>query len=170
MTPTGRFSYWPERLAAGGEVLAPESPDRPAQVIDVRDLAAWIVSSAEERRTGVYDATGHVVNLGTLLDEVARQVGGGAELVWADAGFLQDQDVRPWSGPRSLPLWLSEDAAGLTTHDVSAAFAAGLTTRPIAETAADTLAWLRSEPDARRTGLTRAEELDVLEAWLKTRG
>ncbi len=167
--PSGRFSYWPERLAAGGDVLAPESPDRPAQVIDVRDLAAWIVSSAEQRRTGVYDATGHVVNLGTLLDEVARTVGGGAELVWADAEFLREQDVRHWSGPRSLPLWLPEDAVGMTCHDVSAAFAAGLTTRPITETAADTLAWLRTEPDARRTGLTLAEERTVLDAWLTTR-
>ncbi len=70
--PSGRFGYWPERLAEGGEVLAPESPDRPAQLIDVRDLAAWIVSCAEHRQTGVYDATGHVTGLGDLLDEIAR--------------------------------------------------------------------------------------------------
>ena len=55
--PTGRFSYWPSRLADGGEVLAPGSPDDAVQVIDVRDLAAWIVDAAEARSTGVYDGT-----------------------------------------------------------------------------------------------------------------
>ena len=163
--PSGRFSYWPERLADGGDVLAPESPDRPTQVIDVRDLAGWIVTCAEQRQSGVYDATGHVTGLGALLDEIARQVGGGAELVWADAAFLAEHDVRHWAGPRSIPLWVPEEGIGLATHDVSAAFAAGLTTRPIAETAADTLAWLRGDPDAARTGLTRAEEQDVLDGW-----
>lgn len=167
--PSGRFGYWPERLAEGGPVLAPESPDRPTQVIDVRDLAAWIVTCAAERRTGVYDATGHVTELGPVLDEIARQVGGGAELIWADADFLAEHGVRPWSGPRSLPLWVPEEGIGLATHDVSAAFAAGLRTRPIGETAADTLAWLRADPDAPRTGLTRTEEQDVLDTWLTTR-
>ncbi|MET0999012.1 MAG: NAD-dependent epimerase/dehydratase family protein [Marmoricola sp.] len=167
--PSGRLSYWPERLAEGGDVLAPESPDRPTQVIDVRDLAAWIVTCAEHRQTGVYDATGHVTGLGSLLDEIARRVGGGADLVWADATFLAEHDVRHWSGPRSLPLWVPEEGIGLATHDVSAAFAAGLTTRPVAETAADTLAWLRSDPDAARTGLTRAEEQAVLDDWYAAR-
>ena len=142
--PSGRFSYWPERLAAGGDVLAPESPDRPAQVIDVRDLAAWIVTCSENRVTGVYDATGHVSSLGVMLEEIARSVGGGAELVWVDARFLHEHDVRHWAGPRSLPLWLPDDGIGIASHDVSAAFATGLTTRPLADTAMDTLAWLRS--------------------------
>ena len=163
--PSGRFSYWPERLADGGDVLAPESPDRETQVIDVRDLAAWIVTAAEDRLTGVYDATGQVQRLGDLVDDVARAVGGSATPVWADAGFLLERDVRHWSGPRSLPLWLPEEARGMTTHDVSSAFAAGLTIRPIGETAADTLAWLRQEEDAPRTGLTRAEEQDLLDDW-----
>ena len=121
--PSGRFSYWPERLAEGGDVLAPESPDRPAQVIDVRDLAAWIVSCSENRVTGVYDATGHVSSLGVMLEEIARSVGGGAELVWVDARFLQEHEVVHWAGPRSLPLWLPDDGIGIASHDVSAAFA-----------------------------------------------
>ena len=163
--PSGRFSYWPERLAEGGAVLAPESPDLPAQVIDVRDLASWIVTCSENRLTGVYDATGPVSSLGAMLEEIAGAVGGGAELVWVDAGFLLEHDVDHWAGPRSLPLWLPDDAIGLASHDVSAAFAAGLTTRPIAETARDTLAWLRSVEEPTRTGLTRAEEHDLLGDW-----
>ena len=168
--PSGRFTYWPERLAAGGEVLAPESPDRDTQAIDVRDLAAWIVTGAEQQLTGVYDATGRVQRLGDLVDEVSAAVGGDATLLWAPADFLLERGVTYWSGPRALPLWLPEDARGMTSHDVSAAFAAGLITRAVAETAADTLAWLRATPDAPCTGLSRAEEQDLIDDWYATRG
>jgi nucleoside-diphosphate-sugar epimerase len=168
--PSGRFTYWPERLAEGGEVLAPESPDRDTQAIDVRDLAAWIVTGAENRLTGVYDATGPVQRLGDLVDEVSKAVGGGATVIWAPADFLLERGVTYWAGPRALPLWLPDDARGMTSHDVSAAFDAGLTTRPVGETAADTLAWLRENPDAPRTGLSRAEEQDLLDDWYTVNG
>ena len=173
--PSGRFTYWAERLAEGGDVLLPESPDRDTQTIDVRDLAAWVVSCAEERRTGVYDATGPVVRLGDLVDEVVAAVGGRpagagpaqpwATQVWAPADFLLERGVDYWAGPRSLPLWLPEDMRGMTSHDVGAAIAAGLRTRPVGHTAADTLAWLQANPEAPRTGLTRAEEQDLLDDW-----
>ena len=168
--PSGRFTYWAERLAEAGEVLAPESPDRDTQAIDVRDLAAWIVTAAEKRLTGVYDATGEVQRLGDLVAEVATAVDGGADVLWAPADFLLERGVTYWSGPRSLPLWLPADARGMTSHDVSAAYAAGLSTRPIGETAADTLAWLRATPDAPCTGLSRAEEQDLIDDWYATRG
>ncbi len=167
--PSGRFTYWPDRLAENGEVLAPESPDRDTQAIDVRDLAAWIVTGAEKQLTGVYDATGPVTRLGDLVDQVTEAVGGHATVVWAPADFLHEREVTYWAGPRSLPLWLPDDARGMTSHDVSAALEAGLTTRPIGETAADTLAWLRANPDAPRTGLSRAEEQDLLDDWHATR-
>ena len=163
--PSGRFSYWVARLAEGGDVLAPESPDRGTQAIDVRDLAAWIVTGAEKGLTGVYDASGPVMRLGDLVDEVVAAVGGQAKQVWASAAFLIERDVAYWSGPRSLPLWLPEDSRGMTAHDVSAAVAAGLTARPIGETATDTLAWLRSTQDPPLTGLSRAEEQDLLDDW-----
>jgi 2'-hydroxyisoflavone reductase len=164
--PTGRFSYWPDRLAGGGEVLAPDSPDRDVQLIDVRDLAAWLVTGAEQRLTGVHDATGWVTSLGETLEEIGRGVGADVELHWAHPGFLRRHQVLPWSGPRSLPLWLPEEMSGLLRHDVGAAFRAGLTTRPLAETAADTLAWLRTEAGRGGvTGLTRAEEQDLLDDW-----
>jgi nucleoside-diphosphate-sugar epimerase len=163
--PSGRFSYWAQRLAEGGDVLAPESPDRGTQVIDVRDLATWIVTCAERRLTGVFDATGQVARLGDLVDQVVAAVGGQANVVWAPADFLRERDVAYWAGPRSLPLWLPEEARGMTSHDVSAAFAAGLTTRPVGETALDTLTWLRTQQDPPITGLSRAEEQDLLDDW-----
>src|SRR4051794_21729990 len=168
--PSGRFTYWAERLAEGGEVLAPDSPDRDTQAIDVRDLAAWIVTCAEQHLTGVYDATGPVQRLGDLVEEVAGAVGGNPTVIWAPADFLLEREVTYWAGPRSLPLWLPDDARGMTSHDVSAAFAAGLTARPLAETAVDTLAWLREHPDAPRTGLSRAEEQDLIDDWYAVHG
>jgi 2'-hydroxyisoflavone reductase len=82
--------------------------------------------------------------------------------------FLAEHDVRPWSGPRSIPLWVPlPEYAGLMAHDVAPSFAAGLTTRPLSETARDTLAWLGATPDAEITGLTRDEEAEVLAAWRK---
>lgn len=168
--PSGRFTYWPARLADGGEVMAPGTPDDPVQVIDVRDLATWIVDLAESRTHGTFDATGRVTTRGALLDGVATGVGAVASYTWVDPEFLARQQVEPWAGPRSLPVWLPlPELAGLMTHDVSAAFAAGLRTRPLADTARDTLAWLRTHPDAAVTGLTRAEEAEVLAAWRTVR-
>ncbi|KQT92111.1 hypothetical protein ASG49_09090 [Marmoricola sp. Leaf446] len=169
--PTGRFSYWPERLAEGGDVLAPDHPERDVQLIDVRDLATFLVDAAEQRREGVLDATGRVTGLGEVLEEVQRGVeghgpGSRATLFWAAPAFLRRHHVQPWSGPRSLPLWLPEEMSGMLTHDVSEAFDAGLRTRPISETAADTLTWLRSEQGrVTVTGMTRAEEQELLDDW-----
>ena len=82
-------SGWPREVRCSRR----SRPTLPAQVIDVRDLAGWIVTCAENRLTGVYDATGPASSLGVMLEEIARSVGGGAELVWVDAGFLQEHDV-----------------------------------------------------------------------------
>ncbi|WP_139980135.1 epimerase [Nocardioides litoris] len=166
--PSGRFAYWPERLADaadGAEVLAGGSPDDRVQVVDVRDLAAWLVSLAERRTTGSYDGTGRTVPLGDLLAEVAAGVGSRARLTWVPSEELERHGVEPWVGPSGLPLWLPRPTYdGMMGRDVEASYAAGLVTRPVAETARDTLAWLRAHPDATRTGLSREHEARVLAA------
>lgn len=175
--PSGRFTYWPQRLARGGEVLAPGDPDDATQVIDVRDLAAWIVALAEERTTGTFDAVGPVQPLADVLGECAPS----ATLTWVGQDFLLDHDVEPWMGPDSVPLWLPRpEHDGMVTHDPEPARAAGLTTRPIAETARDTLAWLEGRvgtnygeksaesaqtPDPVVTGISAERERDLLAAW-----
>lgn len=162
--PTGRFTYWPVRLAAGGRVLAPAPPDADAQVIDARDLAAWIVSAAESGLGGTYNAVGPVLRRDELID--ACRSDAAVELVWIDGDFLLEHEVGEWM---ELPLWLhSPDDAGMLSVDASRAAAAGLTTRPVAESARDTLEWVRSgeapiEPPA---GLDREKEQQVLDAWL----
>ena len=164
--PSGRFAYWPSRLADGGRVLAPGRPGDTVQVVDVRDLASWIVTSAEARTTGTFDGVGPVTTIGGLLDEVAARVGAEPAFTWVPQDFLAEQGVAPWSGERSLPLWLPRpEYDGMLAHDPAPAAHAGLHTRPVAETARDTLAWLRATPDAPVTGLTRAEEGEVLAAW-----
>lgn len=166
--PTGRFTYWPARLATAGraEVLAPGSPDHPVQVVDVRDLAGLLVTLAEAGTTGVLDGVGPVQPLGDLLTRVAGGVGADPTWTWVSQDFLERQQVAPWAGPRSVPLWLPRPAYdGMLTHDPGPARAAGLVTRPVADTAADTLAWLRAEPDATVTGLTAEEESELLATW-----
>ena len=171
--PSGRYTYWPLRLSRGGRILVPKPQDAPSQVIDVRDLAEWLVSAAERQLTGVFDATGPSTSFQDVLTETARGVSELAEggpgsrlpnrLVWADPDTLLAHDVRPWAGPRSLPLWLpGEEYAGMCDRDVSATLAAGLAPRPLSDTAHDTLSWVKDRSGARKSGLTWDEEQDVL--------
>jgi len=167
--PTGRFTYWPMRLARGGAMLVPGTPDDLIQLIDVRDLAQWIVLAAETNLTGTFDGTGPAMTRGEFLSECAAGVGASRTFAWADRSFLEHHDVRRWSGPRSLPLWLPlPDFAGFNARDTSPARAAGLTIRPLAETARDTLAWACATGTA-VTGLTAEEERAVLTAWHASR-
>ncbi|HEY8646677.1 MAG TPA: NAD-dependent epimerase/dehydratase family protein [Gaiellaceae bacterium] len=162
---TGRFTYWPTRLAAGGRVLAPLPQDADTQVIDVRDLADWIVRAAEDGVGGTYNAVGRVTTRANVLATCRRVAGTDAELVWVDPEFLNAQEVGEWM---ELPLWLYDEGyRGMMSVDPSPAFAAGLQTRPLEETARDTLEWVRrgeapSDPPA---GLDRAKEQAVLDAW-----
>jgi nucleoside-diphosphate-sugar epimerase len=164
--PTGRFSYWPSRLAEvepAEEVLAGGLPTDIVQVIDVRDLAAWVVRAAEEGLTGTFDGVGPAMTVGDLLTDCTIGLDVTPAWVWAGDDELAAAGVQPWSGPRSLPLWLPRPSYdGMLAHDWTPSEAAGLAVRRIAETARDTLAWLRATPDAVVTGLTREEEAEVL--------
>jgi nucleoside-diphosphate-sugar epimerase len=167
----GRSGYWPLRFArpaaADGSVLVPDAPALPTQVIDVRDLAAWIVDAGTAGLTGTFNATGETTPLPDHLT-IARAVAGHTgPVVPVDQDWLLAHDVEPWMGERSLPLWLPlPDYAGFSARDSSAARAAGLVTRPLADTLADTLAWeLTAGADRPRlAGLTADEERRLLAA------
>jgi 2'-hydroxyisoflavone reductase len=165
--PSDRFTYWPARLARGGEVLAPGAADEPVQLIDVRDLAAWLVASTERRLTGILDGIGPAITRGQLLASAAEGVGTEPELIWVPQDFLTAHGVNPWSGPRSLPLWLPlPEYGGFMTRDVADAARAGLTMRSLAQTAADTFEWDRTRPGRQlRAGLAAAEETALIAAW-----
>lgn len=170
--PTGRFPYWPWRVARGGEVLAPAGPEHPLQFIDGRDLAEWTIRSIEEERTGPFTATGpgRPLTLGELLDVCLEVSGSGARITWVDEGFLLDREVEPF---RELPLWIpGAEADGFYGFDNRKAVAAGLTFRPLAETVRDTLAWLAevggevpSRAGERPAHLTLEREAELLRAW-----
>jgi 2'-hydroxyisoflavone reductase len=146
-------------------VLAPGTPDDPVQFIDVRDLAKWIVHAAQIHLTGCYDAIGPSLRRGTFLTDCAAALGSRCRFTWVDQAFLESHDVRPWAGPRSLPLWLPlPEFAGFATRDTTPARDAGLSVRPLSEIARDTLAWWRAT-DRPVTGLTEHEESEVLAAW-----
>ena len=133
---SGRFSYWPHRIAAGGEVLVPGSPDERVQVIDVRDLASWLVDCAESRVTGVFHGTGRAISRAEFLEEIADGVAldvPDRRWTWVDQDFLAEHDVEPWDGPRSLPVWLPQpEYAWLMSVDVEPSYDAGLPTLPAA--------------------------------------
>jgi 2'-hydroxyisoflavone reductase len=164
--PTYRFTYWPARIARGGEVLAPGRPEDPAQFIDARDLAEWTLDLVERGQTGVYNATGpeRPLPLGELLDACRAVTGGDAHFTWVDEVFLLAHDVAPFV---EMPLWLPDEAAGLRAASIDRALAAGLSFRPLAETIRDTLEWDATLPadTPRRAGIAPERERELLEAY-----
>jgi 2'-hydroxyisoflavone reductase len=164
--PTDRFTYWPRRIFAGGEVLAPDHPGRRVQFIDVRDLAAWMVEMSAEQRTGTYNATGpdYDLRMGRLLEECETAGNGGAKLVWVSEEFLEEHGVEPFT---ELPLWLPREYDALQAIDCTKAIAAGLAFRPLSETIADVLEWdhTRSKDERPDAGLRPERERELLRAW-----
>lgn len=166
----GRSGYWPWRFRhpsnRAGAVLVPDDPQAPTSVIDVRDLAAWLVTCAEAGTTGVYNAAGEQRPLADHLS-VARQIADHhGEVVAASPRWLAEHGVQPWMGPRSLPLWIDDpDWYGMNARSTDRARTAGLRTRPLEDTLADTLDWeaSRTDPGPHGAGLTNDEERHLLD-------
>lgn len=163
---TGRSGYWPWRFAhpssPSGKVLAPRSPDLLCQILDARDLAAWVVRLAEVRVAGTFSAAGDPVPFAHVLHWSRALSHRVTEVVEADAAWLANRQVSPWTGPRSLPLWLPRGSS--TVLDTDAATRAGLRRRPLTATLGDTLsfeegrgAWID-----RAAGLTDGDEVELL--------
>ena len=173
---SNRFTYWVTRIADAGEVLAPEPRTQPVQFVDARDLCAWILRMAEAERGGVFNATGpeRPLTLERLLDGIRDAVGSDASLTWGDEDFLVEAGLEPF---QDLPLWLAPAVnpgfAGFLAVDVSRAVEAGLTFRPLADTARWTLHWARTSATPEKTsgielepgGISAEREAEVLRAW-----
>ena len=167
--PTDRFTYWPVRIAEGGEVLAPGDPARQVQVIDARDLAEWNVRLVEERATGALNATGPAgtLTMVEMLEACRAAAGSEASFTWVEETFLLEHGAAPW---QEMPFWLpesNEDTRGMLSVDVRKAVAAGLTFRPLEDTARATLDWARTRPADHtwRAGMERDKESRILDAW-----
>lgn len=175
---TGRFSYWVERLQEDGPALAPEPKDQVVQIIDVRDLAGWIVHATTENITGTYNASGvpESMTMQSMLAEIASALDVAPDLTWVGEEFLIAEDVQPWN---DLPLWLPPTSrpthAGFMTRDVSAAVDRGLSFRPFADTVRATARWLdANEPMPEKDSgvvlsplLSRDRETELLEAFAR---
>lgn len=168
----GQLPWWLTRIAAGGRVLAPGDPARGLQLIDVRDIAAFVLDRVEAQAGGVHNAVpdGPNTTMGRLIDDCAAVTGADATPVWMDERFLLSQGVQPWA---ELPLWIPDlpDTAGFWALSGASAKAAGLRTRPFGDSIRDTWEWLRSggqvrpAPGALQFGIAAGKERDVLAAW-----
>ena len=165
--PTDRFTYWPVRVSRGGDVLAPDSPEAPVQIIDVRDLSDFIIKLIEEKASGVYNATGpdYELTLGAMLETCKQVSNSDANFKWASVEFLSRHEVAPWS---DMPVWIpnTEEDAGFSRVDISKAIKAGLTFRLLEDTVRDTLEWAETRPSDRewKAGLSAEKEEKVLAA------
>ena len=164
---TDRFPYWPRRMARGGEVLAPGEPSAPTQLIDVRDLAEFMLGLIERGKAGTFNATGpsEPLTLGRCLERIAAAVGAKPRFTWVSEEFLRAQGVEPWL---QMPLWLYAADHGIDTASIARARSAGLHFRPLEDTARDTLAWERGlvvDTRPASPALTPAREAEVLAAW-----
>ncbi len=167
---TDRFTYWPARVARGGEVLAPGTREDEIQVIDVRDLAAFTLLCIERRTFGAYNLISppDTFTMGGLLDACAAAATSDATMTWVPASFLAEHKVEGWS---DMPVWLDAvgDEAGFAMTSAERALAAGLKIRPLADTVRDTLKWHLSRPAEQqaklKAGITPEREQQVLAAW-----
>jgi 2'-hydroxyisoflavone reductase len=167
--PTDRFAYWVGRVAAGGEVLAAGRPDAPVQLIDVRDLAAWMLAMAEAKQTGVFNAVGprEPLTMQQLFALCGETLNARARFIWVDAAVLAAVGQTEWM---KLPFYIPAAEtrfAGMFAVNGSKARAAGLALRPLAQTAADTWRWIQDRPGGAgmKTGLTPEQERGLINAW-----
>lgn len=170
---TDRFTYWVARIARGGEVLAPGRPERFVQFIDARDLAEWIVTMAEQKATGIYNANRppEKLTMQSVLEECKLASHSTAIFTWASEEFLLKENVSAWT---EMPLWLPEDAAphlkGFMFINCDKAIQSGLRFRPLSETTRDTLTWYQTSGSNQelKAGIDSDKEHALLRKWHET--
>ena len=168
---TDRFTYWPLRVEKGGEVLAPGTPQDPMQIIDVRDLAAWIVGLMDKKIMGAFNALGpsEPLTMGAVLEACKAVTGSDARFTWVTPKFLKDAPGEPFE----MPIWapVEGDTKEFHTRSFAKARQTGLVSRPVPETIKDTLAWFKSLPPERqakpKAGITMEREAELLASWHK---
>jgi 2'-hydroxyisoflavone reductase len=158
--PTGRFTYWPHRIARGGEVLAPAPADAPMQSVDARDFGAWLVSLCEQKANGTFNATHPGFTWSDLVESCREVAGEEAQITWVAPEFLVEHGVGQWM---ELPLWIHDPALAYADRvDVTRALDAGLTFSPLAETVRGALSEAATTDAA---GLSPDREAELLALW-----
>ena len=165
-----RFTYWPVRVYRGGEVMAPGNPTDPVQFIDARDLGEWYIRLVEAGTTGTFNGVGprSPMSMAGMLYGIRATVDNDISFTWVDADFLEEHEVEAW---RHMTVWVpaTEEYAGFSTSNIDRAIEAGLTFRPLADTAVATMEYWNSLDEERRSqpraGCPAELEEKVLEAW-----
>jgi len=169
--PSDRFTYWPARIARGGEVLVPGDGNDQVQVIDARDLMQFTVRLAENSTYGIFNGVGPEsrLSMAEMVYGIRAVTNSAVKFTWVPSRFLKDNDVQPYF---DMPIWVPGEPR--SAIDNSHAIAAGLTCRPLAEIASDTLAWHESRPaeeqENLKIGISTEKETEVLAAWHASRG
>jgi nucleoside-diphosphate-sugar epimerase len=162
---SGRYPWWVIRAARGGRMIAPAPRDAPMQLVDARDQGEWIIRLAEQHRAGAFTSAQPGITYEQMLQDTLSGTGSNAELVWIDAAWLKEHEV----DGLALPLWTEGTPEYSLAMSAAAAQAAGLASRPLADTARDTLAWARDvgEETVLRPmwGLSPERESVLLDAW-----
>lgn len=169
---SGRFTYWPRRIARGGEILAPGEKDLPVEFIDARDVAEWMILLLERRQVGIYNAAGPAepLTLQAFLEQAAEVIGSKSQYTWVSDAFLSAHKVESWT---ELPLWIPQNEEKfVVSMSFRKALEAGLTFRPLAQTIQDVLAWDTAHPDfpVSNATLTPEKEQALLHEWHATLG
>ena len=169
---SGRTGYWPWRFAhpTGDDVIVPDDPNFPCAIIDVRDLASWVVTAAEQQLNATFNATGPTIPFHQVIAAAAQIANSAAQPRAVPAVRLAELKIGAWMGPASLPLWIDDPAwRGFATMNTDRARAAGLVTRPLGDTLRDTLAYENQRTDLRQAGLSDEQEQRVRAALDRNR-
>ncbi|MGM0776132.1 MAG: SDR family oxidoreductase [Bacillota bacterium] len=171
---TDRLPYWVQRVSEGGNIVVPGRPERPIQLIDVMDIAAWGFNMAENSKTGTYNITGpdYELTMEELLNTCKSVTNSKAKFVWADEQFVLDHQIQPWT---EMPLWIPEhfplDGEVKPWHmciSVKKAIENGLSFRPLEDTIHDVYQWEKGRQDSgRKAGISREKEQELLDAWFQ---
>lgn len=173
---TDRLPYWVQRIEQGGKVMVPGHPDRPVQLIDIKDLATWVFNMAEIRKAGTFNLTGpdYELTMAELLNTCKAVTNSDAEFVWADEQFVLEHKIQPWT---EMPLWIPEHFPleeekepwkGSFRISIEKAVAAGLSFRPLEDTIHDVYRWEMDRQDTvRKAGISRDKEQELLKTWFQ---
>lgn len=173
---TDRLPYWVQRIEQGGKVMVPGHPDRPVQLIDIKDLATWVFNMAEIRKAGTFNVTGpdYELTMAELLNTCKAVTNSDAEFVWADEQFVLEHKIQPWT---EMPLWIPEHFPleeekepwkGSFRISIEKAVAAGLSFRPLEDTIHDVYRWEMDRQDTvRKVGISRDKEQELLKTWFQ---
>ena len=172
--PTDRFTYWVERVARGGTILAPATPELETQFIDAADLATWTIRMVERSATGIFNATGNTTTIGQVLETIKSTLEADANFEYVPDAFLLERNVNPWMGEDSLPLWIpakETESSNFARVPIQKALELHLGFRPLEYTIRDTLKFLKSRAADHqwKSGLRVEKETELLEAWQQTK-